>query len=603
MAITSAYNFTTLGDFLDAQCRTTVDLTIGTDGLIPCAEVNNGANKTGRPIYDRPHNFKFNAAYLAPDRPGQPDRWRAHRVHLEAPLRASADGQRAASGTTTNSGQTATYFYEERGDFQLDGPARTTSTSSTEADVAHWQHASGGRSSRKSSTWPTTRRRSSTTTSRGAARQRRRACATAVDQLRQGQRARLVPRAAALPLLADLPLLRPRALRRAARPPRIARGPAILASCGREGRRPSPTRSRPERSCVPAFLSLGTKRRQPVSDAGHVPRREGESAIPAAERSLPYNRRRQAHSILATHDSQIRTEALAASRSATPSVTRESNSCSSPVSTNTSRVSTNTRSISGRVCSFSIAITIGPAPTSSARGAPKPSSSARPRPSFNRASRLSSRATSQSARRLIADALDRGASREDAQGLLDRIDRLGAGQTAPPRRRRRRTDRAPRTPRRLRAPRSARRRGWVAAVLLIAAAIGVVAVGFLGLTPLDPAGLVRLTTAAPPTGAAVSVADARCAAGSCGERSGSRARPSARRHRPPARCHRAARPHSGRRSAARGSHGASHAAFSGSCSPWPPPNSPDARRPRQVVRPNEVSKVRLPRLRDERPLP
>src|SRR6185369_477495 len=38
-----------------------------------------------------------------------------------------------------------------------------------------------------------------------------------------------------------------------------------------------------------------------------------------------------------------------------------------------------------------------------------------------------------SARRLVTDALDRGAAPEDAQGVLERIDRLGAGQKAPAR--------------------------------------------------------------------------------------------------------------------------------------------------------------------------
>ena len=58
--------FTPLGDYLDAQCRTTTDLTIGTNGVIPCSEVQNGSNKFGRPIHDRPHNLKLNAAYLWP---------------------------------------------------------------------------------------------------------------------------------------------------------------------------------------------------------------------------------------------------------------------------------------------------------------------------------------------------------------------------------------------------------------------------------------------------------------------------------------------------------------------------------------------------------
>ncbi|MCC6992396.1 MAG: TonB-dependent receptor, partial [Acidobacteria bacterium] len=58
--------FTSLGDYVDAQCRTTVDTTIGVNGTIPCLEVQNGDNKYGRPIYDRPHNFKFNGAYVRP---------------------------------------------------------------------------------------------------------------------------------------------------------------------------------------------------------------------------------------------------------------------------------------------------------------------------------------------------------------------------------------------------------------------------------------------------------------------------------------------------------------------------------------------------------
>jgi hypothetical protein len=114
-------NFTTLGDYLDAECRTTVDLTVGTNGFIPCADVNNGAFKTGRPIYDRPHNFKLNAAYVRPIGP----------VNLtigaltEFISKRRYEKQRSVNvltpGTTDNSGQTATYFYEERGAFELDG--------------------------------------------------------------------------------------------------------------------------------------------------------------------------------------------------------------------------------------------------------------------------------------------------------------------------------------------------------------------------------------------------------------------------------------------------------------------------------------------------
>lgn len=113
--------FTALGDYLDSQCRTTVDLTIGTNGVIPCSEVQNGANKIGLPTYDRPHNFKLAAAYVRPVGP----------VNLtfgaltEALSKFRYEKQRTLNvlipGTQQNSGQTATYFYNERGSDPVDG--------------------------------------------------------------------------------------------------------------------------------------------------------------------------------------------------------------------------------------------------------------------------------------------------------------------------------------------------------------------------------------------------------------------------------------------------------------------------------------------------
>jgi hypothetical protein len=114
-------DFTPLGDFLDAQCRTTVDTSIGSSGVVPCAEVNNGSNKFGRPIYDRPHNFKLSGAYL---RPIGPVRLTVGAL-TEFISKRRYERQRSVNvmfpGTLTNSGQTAVYFYEPRGDFQLDG--------------------------------------------------------------------------------------------------------------------------------------------------------------------------------------------------------------------------------------------------------------------------------------------------------------------------------------------------------------------------------------------------------------------------------------------------------------------------------------------------
>jgi hypothetical protein len=107
--------FSTLGDYIDATCRTTVDLTIGNNGLIPCSEVQNGANKYGAPSYDRPHNFKLGGAYVRPIGP----------INLtvgaltEALSKFRYEKTRTVNvllpGTQTNQGSTATYFYDERG--------------------------------------------------------------------------------------------------------------------------------------------------------------------------------------------------------------------------------------------------------------------------------------------------------------------------------------------------------------------------------------------------------------------------------------------------------------------------------------------------------
>jgi hypothetical protein len=93
------------------------------------------------------------------------------------------------------------------------------------------------------------------------------------------------------------------------------------------------------------------------------------------------------------------------------------------------------------------------------------------------------------ARELVTDALDRGASPDEAQGMLDRIERLGLGQRSPRSRRRvpvaavawpsgppAAAESAP--PRRV--------TGVMAAVLLVAAAVGVLVVGLWGLTDPEP---------------------------------------------------------------------------------------------------------------------
>lgn len=114
-------NFTSLGDYLDAQCRTTADLTVGSNGIIPCAEVQDGANKYGAPNYDRPHNFKLNGAYVRPVGPVS----LTFGALTEALSKFRYEKTRTLTvlfpGTLTNSGNQATYFYNERGADPVEG--------------------------------------------------------------------------------------------------------------------------------------------------------------------------------------------------------------------------------------------------------------------------------------------------------------------------------------------------------------------------------------------------------------------------------------------------------------------------------------------------
>jgi hypothetical protein len=83
--------------------------------------VQNGDNKYGRPIYDRPHNFKLNGAYVRPIK----------RVNLAVGALAEAISKRRyeqvravnvlVPGTLSNFGPTATYFYNKRGSDPVEG--------------------------------------------------------------------------------------------------------------------------------------------------------------------------------------------------------------------------------------------------------------------------------------------------------------------------------------------------------------------------------------------------------------------------------------------------------------------------------------------------
>lgn len=122
-------NFTTLGDYIDAQCRTTVDESVGTGGVIPCLEVQNGANKYGLPTYDRPHNFKLAGAYVRPVGPVSLTVGAVTELLSKFRYQKERTVNVLVPGTLTNQGSTATYFYNERGADPLEGLEWFTDTS------------------------------------------------------------------------------------------------------------------------------------------------------------------------------------------------------------------------------------------------------------------------------------------------------------------------------------------------------------------------------------------------------------------------------------------------------------------------------------------
>jgi hypothetical protein len=123
-----------LGDYPNSNCRTTVDLTIGTNGVIPCAIVNDGSNKTGLPNYNQTSAIKGGGAYVQSIGPVNVA------VGLGGSMFTGVHYQKQRSmnvlipGTTTNAGPTETYFYDARGTestptiYQIDGSLETTFT-------------------------------------------------------------------------------------------------------------------------------------------------------------------------------------------------------------------------------------------------------------------------------------------------------------------------------------------------------------------------------------------------------------------------------------------------------------------------------------------
>jgi len=133
-ANTTADTASQLGDYLNSNCRTTVDLTVGGSGtgIIPCSTVVDGPNKLGQPTLSINNSVKVFGAYLQNIGPVN------LAVGLGGQVASGIHYQRQRTvnvlipGTTRNGGPTEVYYYEPRGSettpsiYQIDASLEAT---------------------------------------------------------------------------------------------------------------------------------------------------------------------------------------------------------------------------------------------------------------------------------------------------------------------------------------------------------------------------------------------------------------------------------------------------------------------------------------------
>lgn len=131
-------DFTSLGNFLDANCRQTADVGLGDEsGVFPCKDVQ--ARLTGRPAYDRPHLIKVYGAYSHPFGPVRLTLGAVGNGASKITFTESRTVNVLVPDTLTSSGQTLTYYYEPLGSHRLSGMAFTTDLSIEASFHAHRQ--------------------------------------------------------------------------------------------------------------------------------------------------------------------------------------------------------------------------------------------------------------------------------------------------------------------------------------------------------------------------------------------------------------------------------------------------------------------------------
>lgn len=123
-----------LGDFLNSNCRTTIDTTIGTGGVVPCSVATDGPNNTGQTGLSITNSVKMAGAYVQSVGPVN------LALGLGGTIVSGVRYQKARTlnvlipGTTTNSGATDTFLYDQLGTevtptiYQVDASLEATFT-------------------------------------------------------------------------------------------------------------------------------------------------------------------------------------------------------------------------------------------------------------------------------------------------------------------------------------------------------------------------------------------------------------------------------------------------------------------------------------------
>lgn len=111
----NAFGGSSLGNYLNSNCRTTIDTTIGAGGVIPCSIVTEGANTMGQPALSINNTFKAFGTYSQSVGPANLAFGLAGLLSNGIHYQKQRTMNVLIPGTTRNAGPFENYFYESRG--------------------------------------------------------------------------------------------------------------------------------------------------------------------------------------------------------------------------------------------------------------------------------------------------------------------------------------------------------------------------------------------------------------------------------------------------------------------------------------------------------